>query len=84
MPIHVADVAHVSLGPALRRGALDKGGAEVVGGVVVVRYGENPLAAIKNVKAKIEEIAPGLAEKDARRRHASVAGDDRPFYDRTG
>ncbi len=58
-----------ALGPALRRGALDKEGAEAVGGVVVVRYGENPLAAIKNVKEKIAEIAPGLPSKTLRRRH---------------
>ncbi len=63
VPLLVEDVANVSLGPALRRGALDKDGAEAVGGVVVVRYGFNPLQAIKNVKAKIEEIAPGLPEK---------------------
>lgn len=63
VPIRIKDVANVTLGPALRRGALDKGGAEAVGGVVVVRYGDNPLAAIKHVKAKIEEIAPGLPSK---------------------
>ena len=60
VPVYVDDVATVTLGPALRRGALDKGGAEAVGGVVVVRYGFNPLEAIKNVKRKIEEISPGL------------------------
>ena len=60
VPISVKDVATVTIGPALRRGALDKEGAEAVGGVVVVRYGANPLEAIKNVKAKIAEIAPGL------------------------
>lgn len=63
VPIYVRDVAHVSLGPSLRRGALDKGGAEAVGGVAVVRYGENPLAAIKNLKDKIKEIEPGLPSK---------------------
>ncbi len=63
IPIYVKDVAKVSLGPALRRGALDKEGSEAVGGVVVVRYGENPLAAIKNVKKQIEIIAPGLPDK---------------------
>jgi Cu(I)/Ag(I) efflux system membrane protein CusA/SilA len=63
VPIYIKNVAKVSLGPGLRRGALDKGGAEAVGGVVVVRYGENPLAAIKNVKDKIAEIAPGLPAK---------------------
>ena len=60
VPVRIKDVATVSLGPALRRGALDKSGAEAVGGVVVVRYGENPLAAIESVKAKIDEIALGL------------------------
>lgn len=83
VPIRIADVATVTLGPALRRGALDKGGAEVVGGVVVVRYGENPLAAIKNVKKKIEEISPGLPKKtlpDGRVSHVAIV----PFYDRTG
>ena len=60
VPIYIKDVAKVTLGPAPRRGALDKGGAEAVGGAVVVRYGFNPLEAIKNIKAKIEEIAPGL------------------------
>ncbi len=63
VPIRIKDVAHVSLGPALRRGALDKEGAEAVGAVAVVRYGSNPLAAIKNIKAKIGEIAPGLPIK---------------------
>jgi Cu(I)/Ag(I) efflux system membrane protein CusA/SilA len=63
VPIRIQDVAHVTLGPALRRGALDKGGAEAVGGGVVVRYGYNPLEAIKNVKTKIDEIAPGLPTK---------------------
>ena len=58
VPIYVKDVAKVTLGPALRRGALDKEGAEAVGGVVVVRYGYNPLAAIKNVKKKIDDLAP--------------------------
>jgi Cu(I)/Ag(I) efflux system membrane protein CusA/SilA len=65
VPIRIKDVANVTLGPALRRGALDKEGAEAVGGVVVVRYGFNPLEAIKNIKAKIEEIAPGLPIKAA-------------------
>ncbi len=63
VPLRVQDVAHVSLGPALRRGVLDKEGAEAVGGVVVVRYGANPLEVIKNVKAKITEITPGLPSK---------------------
>jgi Cu(I)/Ag(I) efflux system membrane protein CusA/SilA len=83
VPIYIKDVAHVSHGPALRRGALDKGGAEAVGGVVVVRYGYNPLEAIKNVKRKIEEIAPGLPTKtlpDGTISQVAIV----PFYDRTG
>jgi len=63
VPISVKDVATVTLGPALRRGALDKDGAEAVGGVVVARYGENPLYAIKNVKQRIQEISAGLPTK---------------------
>jgi copper/silver efflux system protein len=59
-PIRVSDVASVSIGPASRRGALDRGGAEAVGGVVVVRQGYNPLQAISNVKARLAELAPGL------------------------
>ncbi|RLC19889.1 MAG: AcrB/AcrD/AcrF family protein, partial [Deltaproteobacteria bacterium] len=83
VPVYVKNVAHVSLGPALRRGALDKGGVEAVGGVVVVRYGGNPLTAIKNVKKKIAEIAPGLPKKtlpDGTVSQVTIV----PFYDRTG
>ena len=50
VPIYIKDVAQVAFGPAIRRGVLDKEGAEAVGGVVVARYGENPLATIQNVK----------------------------------
>ncbi|MHC4645493.1 MAG: efflux RND transporter permease subunit [Planctomycetota bacterium] len=83
VPIYIKDIANVSYGPALRRGALDKGGAEAVGGVAVVRYGYNPLQAIKNVKNKIEEISPGLPRKtfpDGTVSKVAIV----PFYDRTG
>ncbi len=64
VPVYIRNIAKVQLGPALRRGALDKGGVEAVGGVVVARYGENPLATIKSVKDKIaKEIDPGMPEK---------------------
>jgi len=82
VPVYVKNVAHVALGPALRRGALDKEGAEAVGGVVVVRYGGNPLATIKNVKKKIAEISLGLPKKtlqDGTVSQVTVV----PFYDRT-
>ncbi|PWJ40989.1 efflux RND transporter permease subunit [Sediminitomix flava] len=62
-PIRIKDIAKVSLGPATRRGALDKSGAEVVGGVVVARYNSNPMAVIGNVKAKIKELEKGLPAK---------------------
>ena len=83
IPIRVSDVATVTLGPALRRGVLDKGGTEAVGGVVVVRYGDNPLAAIKRIKEKIAEISPGLPSKtlaDGTVSKVTVV----PFYDRSG
>ena len=63
VPIRVKDVANVALGPAERRGALTIGGAEAVGGVVIVRENYNPLQAIQNVQAQIEEISPGLPAK---------------------
>ena len=63
VPVLVEHVADVGLGPATRRGALDKGGASVVGGVVVARYGDNPLAVINNVKRKIDETSDALPAK---------------------
>ena len=59
-PILVSDVATVGFGPAERRGALDVAGAEAVGGVVTVREGFNPLEAIENTKARIDEIAVSM------------------------
>ena len=82
VPIFVRQVARVSLGPAARQGALDKGGAETVGGVVAVRYGENPLAVIERVKAKIREISPGMPRRtlpDGTVSQVTII----PFYDRT-
>ena len=82
VPVKLKHVSHISMGPALRRGVLDKGGAEAVGGVVVVRYGENPLTVIKSVKAKIAEISPGLPSKvlaDGSTSQLTIV----PFYDRT-
>ncbi|GIW86371.1 MAG: hypothetical protein KatS3mg108_0695 [Isosphaeraceae bacterium] len=80
-PITVGNVATVQLGPDFRRGALDNAGREAVGGVVVMRYGENPLHVLERVKAKIEEIEPGLRVtlSDGRRVPAKIV----PFYDRT-
>ena len=80
--LRIKDIANVTLGPATRRGILDKEGAEVVGGVVVARYGANPMEVINNVKAKIDELKGGLPSKvltDGRTSQLTVV----PFYDRT-
>ena len=80
--IVLKDIAKVQLGPASRRGILDKEGAETVGGVVIARYGANPMEVINNVKAKIEEIANGLPSKvlqDGRESQLQIT----PFYDRS-
>ena len=81
-PVLIKDLGVVHLGPAERRGVLDKGGAEVVGGVVVARYGSNPLQVIKNTKEKIKEISAGLPQKtlaDGTVSKLTIV----PFYDRT-
>jgi Cu(I)/Ag(I) efflux system membrane protein CusA/SilA len=60
-PIRVADVATVGIGPAVRRGIADLDGrGDAVGGIVVMRIGENALAVIDRVKARLEELGPGL------------------------
>jgi len=62
-PILLKDVARVQFGPELRRGLVDLNGeGEVVGGVVIQRYGENALEVIQNVKAKLESLKSGLPE----------------------
>ena len=83
VPVTVRDIGKVAMGPATRRGVLDKDGAEAVGGVVVVRYGENPLRVIRGVQERIDEISAGLPTK-------TLAGGSVskvtivPFYDRSG
>ncbi len=73
IPIYLRDVAAVQVGGDFRRGALDVDGREVVGGIVVMRNGENGLAVIQRVKEKIRQISsslpPGVSIK--------------PFYDRS-
>jgi Cu(I)/Ag(I) efflux system membrane protein CusA/SilA len=62
-PILLRNVATIRIGPELRRGIADYNGTgEVVGGVVVMRYGENALETIKNVKNRLEELKAGLPE----------------------
>lgn len=60
-PILLSNVASVKVGPELRRGLTDYNGTrEVVGGVIVMRYGENALEVIQNVKKKLEQLKAGL------------------------
>jgi Cu(I)/Ag(I) efflux system membrane protein CusA/SilA len=60
-PIRVADIGRVSVGPAVRRGIADLDGrGDAVGGIVVMRFGENALETIRRVKARIAEVATGL------------------------
>ncbi len=80
--ITIGDIAKVSLGPATRRGILDKGGAEVVGGVVTARYGTNPMEVLQNLQDQIAIISTGLPKKelnDGRISQLTIV----PFYDRS-
>ncbi|MHB8860851.1 MAG: efflux RND transporter permease subunit [Pirellulaceae bacterium] len=72
VPVRIRDVARVQTGPAFRRGALDFNGQEAVGGVVVMRYRENPREVIERLKAKITALE---SELDGIKIHA--------VYDRT-
>ena len=63
VPVRIRDVAHVQLGPELRRGTADLDGeGEAAGGIVVMRSGENAAATIQRVKAKLAELETGLPE----------------------
>ena len=72
-PVFIKNIAKVQIGPEFRRGVLYKADKEVVGGVVIVRYKENPLEVIKRVKQRIKEIELGLPKG------VKIV----PFYDRT-
>ncbi len=72
-PVYLRDVATIGLGGDFRRGALDVDGREVVGGIVVMRTGDNAMEVIQRVKAKLAETAPSLP--------AGVTV--LPFYDRS-
>ncbi|MGA2497763.1 MAG: efflux RND transporter permease subunit [Tepidisphaeraceae bacterium] len=73
VPIRLKDVATVQLGPEFRRSSLEKDGREVAGGVVMMRYGENPLAITQAIKDKIRDLQAGLPQG------VRII----PFYDRT-
>ena len=60
-PIRIQDIAHVQIGPELRRGVVELDGqGEVAGGVVIMRYGENALTTIQGVREKLEQLKAGL------------------------
>ncbi len=62
-PVYVRDIADVTIGPLMRRGIVESNGeGEVVGGIVVMRYGENALDVIDNVKKKLEVVQQGLPD----------------------
>jgi Cu(I)/Ag(I) efflux system membrane protein CusA/SilA len=62
-PIRLQDVAHIQIGPELRRGIVELNGeGEVAGGVVIMRFGENALATIEDVRKKLDELKKGLPE----------------------
>ena len=62
-PVRMRDIAHVQIGPELRRGLVDLNGeGEVAGGVVIMRFGENALATIQGVRRKLEELKSGLPD----------------------
>ncbi len=72
-PIRVGDLGAVQFGPSFRRSVLEKDGREVVGGVVLMRYGENPLEVTRRIKQKIAILRAGLPKG------VRIV----PFYDRT-
>ena len=62
-PVYVKDIADVTIGPLMRRGLSESNGeGEVVGGIIVMRYGQNALEVIENVKKKLEGLKQGLPE----------------------
>ncbi|MDR3233457.1 MAG: CusA/CzcA family heavy metal efflux RND transporter [Planctomycetaceae bacterium] len=73
VPLYLKDIARIQIGGAFRRGTLDVNGQEVVGGIIVMRYGENAYKVIQNVKDRIATIQSGLP--------AGVTIE--PFYDRS-
>ena len=73
VPINLGTIASVQMGPGFKRSVLEKDGKEVVGGVVMMRFGENPLEVTRRVKEKITTLSAGLPEG------VRIV----PFYDRT-
>lgn len=62
-PVYLRDIADVTIGPLMRRGLAESNGeGEVVGGIIVMRYGENALEVISKVKEKLDQLKPGLPQ----------------------
>ncbi|WP_423127561.1 efflux RND transporter permease subunit [Gaoshiqia sp. Z1-71] len=85
VPLRIKDIGVVNIGPQPRNmgGILDKSGAEAVGGVVIARYGDNPLRVINSLKEEIDKIEIGLPSKtleDGTVSKVTIV----PFYDRSG
>jgi copper/silver efflux system protein len=85
VPIRISDVGRVNIGPAPRgeRAILDKNGFEVTGGVVVARYGDNPMEVIDALKERVKQLELGLPSRtldDGRVVKVRIV----PFYDRSG
>lgn len=81
-PLYLKNIASVQMGPDFRRGSLDKGGVEAVGGVVLMRYGENPREVIRRVKEKLTQLEHGLSTKklsNGKESKIKIV----PFYDRS-
>ena len=80
-PIYVPQLGTVQVGPAFRRSVLEKDGNEAVGGVVLMRYGENPLEVTRRIKEKITTLqagpARGRADRPVLRPHAADPRGDR-------
>ncbi|RAL23787.1 hypothetical protein DL240_06435 [Lujinxingia litoralis] len=80
--VTVGEVARVTSGPGIRRGALTRGGVEAVGGVVTARYGANPKQVVDQVKASIDEVQRALPRRtleDGTVSQVTIV----PFYDRS-
>ncbi|PCJ18203.1 MAG: cation transporter [Candidatus Cloacimonadota bacterium] len=81
-PLFVKHLGHVQLVPAFRRGILDDAGTEAVGGIVVARYGENPMKVLENIRAKLESINgsfPTKTLKNGKKVQLKIVA----YYDRT-
>ncbi|MBT3783545.1 efflux RND transporter permease subunit, partial [bacterium] len=81
-PLLIKHLGHVQLVPAFRRGILDDAGEEAVGGIVVARFGENPMQVLENIRSRLPAVNTSLPTKtlqDGRKVHLKIVA----YYDRT-